>query len=332
MGGETIKKIISVLSISLMLAGCTTTTGPEELAVLNHYRSVDSYGSLFIEKSVPSELGQIAHDAERYARARGIEVVAENQATSHIQITHGNEEERYKVTLLQKGLVADQMELKYSNISAELIIDEMLLLWHSPQSAQLKEKATPEFYLLPTFYEAKAESIGSLLTPPLPWKMDSSINVNVGYQAWYDLDSLTPTFSWQEFPRVWDLSPGTGKEDFKNIRYQFRLIERSIRLNLGELIFAEDLIKPEFEVEESLPSCTEMAWTVRATFELNGVPRQTEWSGYYNTKINYGPWLDRRGFYDGKFIGEVLPNVHVEQSYYFTVRSPQSPFGEACGY
>lgn len=116
-------------------------TGPEELAVLNHYRSIDSYGSLFIEKSVPTERGQIASEAERYARVRGIEVVAEHSATSHIQITHGNKAGKYKVTLLHYAspLIDEMIAMLYSH--PQVYVDIAQNNWGFPRAhfySQLK--------------------------------------------------------------------------------------------------------------------------------------------------------------------------------------------------
>jgi hypothetical protein len=75
-------------------------------------------------------------------------------------------------------------------------------------------------------------------------------------------------------------------------------------------------------IQEPLEVCERYIWTVRAVFELDGVPRQTEWAGFYAKHSR--PWYVRRNL---KRFGAVRINP---SDYHFAVRAPKSPFAEAC--
>ena len=138
------------------------------------------------------------------------------------------------------------------------------------------------------------------------------------------LPDLHPTFEWEAFPRGYDLKSGNGRGQARNLRYHFRLYRygrfpgSDPGLGTGRTVIFEKtgLESTRYQIEQPLEPCNSYRWTVRATFELNGTPRATEWTGSYagSSAGPVGPWESRRGTKASRaswWLGEagVWPNV-----------------------
>lgn len=106
-----------------------------------------------------------------------------------------------------------------------------------------------------------------------------------GGMHFVDVDSLTPTLSWETFPRPFDMSVG----DFANITYDVRIymgnvLNNSLAVEPSTLLqHVTDLVEPHYSLVTPLQPCSRYFWTVRARFTLNGTRRVTEWAGAYYT-------------------------------------------------
>lgn len=132
-----------------------------------------------------------------------------------------------------------------------------------------------------------------------------------GGSHFVDVDSLTPAFVWESFPRVFD-EPAGG---FSGITYDLRIYTSRL---VWDGKFAEPatlvlerfgLSEPRFVPEVALQPCTRYFWTVRARFSLKGMQRVTEWAGAYHTAG-----------------GEVAPS----RLYYFPFRTPEADGSDSC--
>ena len=186
---------------------------------------------------------------------------------------------------------------------ARFIIDRLYLVYHTVQREPRKDvpsRPVPRYVLAP-------------VTPPAPeMYLDfRAITRQAKHvQGWggmhfEDVDTLTPTLSWEAFPRPFDLPAG----GFTDVSYDLRIYTSRLILD-GK--FAEpadllqewaDLDEPRYSLTTPLQPCSRYFWTVRARFTLNGTRRVTEWSGAY-----YTPG------------GEVGPS----QMFYFPFRTPGS--------
>jgi hypothetical protein len=93
-----------------------------------------------------------------------------------------------------------------------------------------------------------------------------------------EVDTLTPTFSWQ--PLTIRAGHTAEKRDvrFENITYEIR-IWRTISDEGGKLIYQrEKLTTTEHRLEHPLDPGTRYYWSVRAHFEIDGHSRMTEWT------------------------------------------------------
>ena len=211
---------------------------------------------------------------------------------------------------------------------AENAVDETLLIYHpknlvasgSPEISQTKiqerpdsgASKSPQQELVPG-YALRAVS------PPFRNKIywGDKMKMNWGHLEYFRLPDLQPTFEWEAFPRGYDLKPGSEPGQARNLRYDFRLYEGMGVVyerngnGMAPLLTASTIPRYEgmgvvyerngleasrHQIEDPLQPCIAYRWTARATFELNGTPRATEWIGGYDTIWGpVGPWEWRRG-------------------------------------
>ncbi len=317
----------------LAMCGCSSAPTKVELPVLASYQSVESYGSVALEAegtlSGSANVKEFLAAAQDYALARGIEVKGsgtEPPADSRIVVSSGYDG-AYLASLYRSAVQIDELRLAgLSEVEAQKAIDEMLLLWHPPDLGRKPRGPVPEFALLPTSYAVKKDSFFALMK-------DDVEHMNIGHQSWHQFQSRTPTFSWEDFPREWDVASGMSRDDFRNVRYEFRIYPAQptgmgYRAPASAKEEASGLSEPHYTLKENLDFCREYLWTVRAVFELNGVPRQTEWAGAFSLykSMQDKPWFIRRN------LRRTLAARFDPSSYFFTVRSPKNPFAEACVY
>ena len=333
-----------LLLCTTVLAGCSTSPAEVEIPVLERYRSTESYGSLGLQAhstatndaSVMEFLGW----AGDYAVARGIEVkspaqLSERDSSITVAVVEGG---TLRATLQRHNRILDELLLQgASESNAELMIDEMLLLWHPPITHRNTSSRVPAYVLQPEFYEVGKDSFVKLMA-------NNVQNMNMGHQAWFQLESWFPTFTWEKFPREWDLSGGLTASDFQRVQYEFRLatarelatyvdiFERKLTAGFdsanADFIVEVEVAEPEYTLTDKLPLCRQLMWTVRALFELNGSPRQTEWAGAFHMypSMPEKPWYYRRKLNSG------LAIYSPPARYFYTVLSPKNPFAEECVY
>jgi len=146
--------------------------------------------------------------------------------------------------------------------------------------------------------------------------------------------SVTPTLTWEALPRSISPSLFAGPTPrAKNMTYQVRIFEgawRELRSSNGKshrvlraarVVRAQDgLAEPRLSVQEPLEACKQYFWTVRASFDLEGRRRATEWSGAYATRLGeMSPDYLRRP------TSPLVVHPSVTQSMYFF------PFKTPCG-
>lgn len=95
---------------------------------------------------------------------------------------------------------------------------------------------------------------------------------------WTPVDSLTPTLSWESFPRAVDLRAAPEELGrITDVRYDL-VVAREYNLAPGEVVYRrEGLPKPAHTLETPLERGTKYFWTVRARFRLDGRERVTSW-------------------------------------------------------
>ena len=93
-----------------------------------------------------------------------------------------------------------------------------------------------------------------------------------------EVDTLTPTFSWQPLAIRADRKTAMEPARIENITYEIR-IWRVIRRDGDKLVYlAEKLTTTEHRLEQPLDPDTRYYWSVRAHFEIDGRKRTTEWT------------------------------------------------------
>jgi hypothetical protein len=93
------------------------------------------------------------------------------------------------------------------------------------------------------------------------------------YPNFVEVDSLQPTFYWQQFPRPKDDLAGKVQD----VTYEFS-IWRMTPGESGKLRYARSGLKsPYHKVEEPLEPSSKFFWSVRARFLIDGHGRVTEW-------------------------------------------------------
>lgn len=194
-------------------------------------------------------------------------------------------------------------------ILAEHLIDKLYLIYRSPpmtgEMAGTK-RSIPEFVLAPIAPRA----------PDIYLDFRGIAKQDKHLQGWggmhfVDIDSLTPTFIWEAFPRWFDMP----MSDFADVSYDIRIFESRVHHSLfvaePSTLLREvtGLIEPRYSTLSALQPCHRYFWTIRARFDLHGIRRVTEWAGAY---VTVG--------------GEVPPSYE----YYYPFRTPSSSDGVGC--
>ena len=348
-----------VMTLTLVLGGCGTAPSNLDLSIISHYQTKSRPQALALDVQVTNpQMDLFVHEVLRYAVSKNIALVSAELAppsatrivisSSDESISTNSGRELVRSYLPESGSLrgkaksapAYKAELQsldesrhtvfFSSLNpsiAQLLVDELLLLWHPPlvnQGGQSNIRIpVPEYALKPTSYNVSQKIYFGV----------SPSRTNMGHQAWYELASNRPTFYWEEFPRILDYSQDIDADDITNVRYDFRLY-RAVRRGIGfvpagaqnHIIARDGLTSSWFTVEEELPPCTPYMWTVRASFELDGTPRHTEWAGAFNigSAGSVRPWYWRRD------VSRPLAMEPYPGTMFFTVLTPKSPFADDC--
>ena len=213
---------------------------------------------------------------------------------------------------------------------AETVLDEILLIYHPATMDPTREKVQGPAPIPPTTIHTDPPPQKELVpgyalrtvNPPFRNKIYSDLaKMNMGHLERYRLPDLQPTFEWEKFPRNFDVTPGNEPGQARNLHYDFRVYG-----GIGIAYERFGLDFPRHKVEVPLKPCEVYRWTARATFDLNGSPRVTEWTGGYSTIGGaVGPWEWRRG--KRTSVMWLLPNY----SKYPIVTTPASNGGPCPG-
>lgn len=243
---------------------------------------------------------------------------------------------------LEKGSseLPQVLEQAYRRL-VQVVVDELFLMYYPRPSAEAKTRSdtmaavpelhrrlVPEFALRPISPILKGPEL-NLLTAFSGKKR--GILHGFGGLQFTDVDSLTPVFTWESFPRAQDVAHAGGNEAaFSDVSYDFKIYDGVI--GLGNAIRPSDVVyertgltNPEHRPDQPLDHCGWYFWTVRARFKLNGSPRVTEWSGIYHTvggKVY--PAAYRRNQ------GSVLTRVDFGEKLYMPIRTPASKLEPTC--
>lgn len=157
------------------------------------------------------------------------------------------------------------------------------------------------------------------LSPPAPERyldLRSLTGLARHVQGWggmhfVDVDSLSPTFRWEAFPRPFDRPEGAYSDIFYTLRIYAGEV-RQLRVSEPATLLHEvtGLVEPVYSLAAPLQPCRHHFWTVRAHFTLDGVRQVTEWAGAYFTAG-----------------GEVSPSYR----YFYPFRTPPADQA-ACGW
>lgn len=165
---------------------------------------------------------------------------------------------------------------------AERALDEILLIYHPKQIPQQPE--TGETERVPP-YALRA------IEPPIRNKVYWGGRMTYGHLERYALGSLRPEFRWEPWPRGFDIFPGSGPGQAREVRYDLRIFGAE-----GVAYERRGLAQAAHRLEQPLDPCRTYRWTVRARFMFNDAPRATEWTGAYDTMGGaVAPWWFRRG-------------------------------------
>ena len=275
-------KLTAMIVAVALLSGCASQESYEEDT--RHYRSSERFGHVLIDVNfdidlamVPAEIGDLPGMVEAelvtYLRKQGLDarVVGHagdnaNYARLDANLQYGDH--RYyniaaRLTDVD-GAVIDEIWLYHnpgkSNLRAtaqqlaEVIADDMLLMWH-PATSVIGEKWP---------------SVGAARYALLPFATE------------VDAEKQTSRFTWESFPSERMLQGASFSADkIENVVYEFRLIqsELDVRWSGPKVMYrSAGLTTPEHTLPFTLPSCERLYWSVRARFDLDGVPRVTEWS------------------------------------------------------
>ena len=159
---------------------------------------------------------------------------------------------------------------------AEQALEEVLLVYHPKKLRE--QDAAGESQRVPAYALRAVE-------PPLRTKLYlAPSRVTYGHLERYALDSLQPTFRWEQWPRGFDIEP-------HQVRYDLRIFAEE-----GLVYERRGLSAPAHRLQDPLAPCQTFRWTVRARFTLAGAPRATEWMGAFDTIGGpVAPWWIRRG-------------------------------------
>ena len=275
------KLTIMMVAIAL-LSGCVSLESYEEET--RHYRSSERFAHVAIDVNfdidlaeVPAEFSDLAGMVEveliHYLGQHGVDVsaagsTADNADHARLDVTLQNRRTSYDIAARLTdvdGAVIDETTLYHkAGISsprataqqlAEVIADDMLMIWH-PAISVIGEKFP---------------STGAARYALLPFGTE------------VDAEEQTSRFTWESFPSERMLQGANfSAENIDTVVYEFRLIPSSKFASQGggpEVMYrSTGLAAPEHILPFTLPSCEIFYWSVRARFNLYGVPRVTEWS------------------------------------------------------
>jgi len=342
------------IALLVFLGGCGTT--PSNLSITGPYYSKVSADAIALEiETTDPQIDQFVSELLRYADAQNLDLVSAELATNaDVSIVISNNDQTvgtnsgqelvrsflpetdslggkanpvptYRAELKTREGIRNKVYFTSLRPSiAELLIDELLLLWHPPlvdKNGKSNVRApVPEYALQPTFYEVSQSFFGG----------GDPAGMNYGWQAWYELESTRPTFTWEAFPRDFDFLQDIDRASIKNVNYDFRLYRGRLSgrgMQVGDestMIARDGLSTPSFTPEQDLEHCRRYMWTVRANFELDGAPRHTEWAGAYNITTPIRPWYWRRD------VSRPLAIEPYPGLLFYTVVTPKSPFAGEC--
>jgi hypothetical protein len=308
-------------AVTVWVISCGWALAETDELVLQRYRTSGGYGAVVVTAAPNSVRPDTVRLVEKYAISRGIQLAAEdahNSAGVRIELSLDSDGSNLIAARYEGERLVDQVRGVTGGASgAQLIVDELLLLWHPPNSNSTRRGGIMDYALRPTSYEVRRRRF---------FRNESGL-LN---QRWHPLSSRTPTFTWESFPRKIDLTGDAKAQDFTRVSYQFQITppidaasDSAWVKTLAKFSSTfSGLMEPSIALQKPLDVCRRYRWTVRAVFELDGVPRQTEWAGFYAKSSR--PWYVRR---DLKRFGA----MKIEPlAYHFAVRTPKSPFAEAC--
>ncbi len=196
---------------------------------------------------------------------------------------------------------------------AEQALDEVLFVYHPKQMRE--EPPSTETQRVPP-YALRA------IEPPIRNKVYLNIaRMTYGHLERYALGSLQPEFRWEPWPRGFDIAPGSGPGQAREVRYDLRILSAE-----GVAYERRGLVETVHRLEQPLTPCRTYRWTVRARFNLGDAPRVTEWTGAYDTMGGpVAPWWMRRG--SGAPALAMIPGSPVP--FYAIVETPGAK-GETC--
>jgi len=195
---------------------------------------------------------------------------------------------------------------------AEQALDEILLIYHPKQIRQ--QQATGETERVPP-YALRA------IEPPIRNKVYWTGRMTYGHLERYALGSLQPEFRWEPWPRGFDIFPGSGPGQAREVRYDLRILGAE-----GVAYERRGLAQAAHRLEQPLNPCRTYRWTVRARFMLDDAPRATEWTGAYDTMGGaVAPWWFRRG--SGAPALALLPG---SVGWFYPIIETPGVKGEAC--
>lgn len=227
----------------------------------------------------------------------------------------------------------------------EIAIDELFLMYHPQPLVEGASVTTPPLQdtdVVPALHERLVPAFA--LRPVSPPLKEPGLNIltaftnkkrgilhGFGGLQFTDVDSLTPAFVWESFPRPQDVAHADGTAAaFSDVTYDFRLFNGAI--GLGNVVGPRDVVyertgltRPEHQLDTPLDHCQWYFWTVRARFKLFGASRVTEWSGIFHSlggKVYPASYRrDQESLVTAGNFGEKL---------YFPIRTPASKQEPAC--
>lgn len=117
-----------------------------------------------------------------------------------------------------------------------------------------------------------------------------------------EINEVKPQLAWESFPQPWDVSMSDQRMP-GNVSYEIEIYSTKFKkqkfmvipqYEIKQLVYHRDNIKqPQHKVEIELDPCTTYFWRVRAKFNMEGVPRITEWGGLYWMILKDNEFLDR---------------------------------------
>jgi hypothetical protein len=123
---------------------------------------------------------------EDYARSRGIHLVTDGEphsANTRIELSAGSDGVSLEATRYQGERQIDQLRSVTGDVDgAQLIVDELLLLWHPRNSNATRRGGVMDYALRPTSYEVRRRNFMRNET-------------GLWSQRWHRLSSRTPTFT-----------------------------------------------------------------------------------------------------------------------------------------